>query len=138
VQSYGLFSLHFIPTNLRIMFQTLPELTKQCAYFLPHGDGISIIMTTPAIIYLLRKFNLSWWIGGCWCSILLSIALLATYSNTGANQYGYRYVMDFFVPAIMIIAFNAGEKISGFLKTLIIASFIINYYGMISWLIGPC
>ena len=60
------------------------------------------------------------------------------YSNTGANQYGYRYVMDFFVAAIMIIAYNAGEKICGFLKTLIIASIIINYYGTISSLIAPC
>jgi len=138
VQSFGLFSPHFIPINLRVMFLALPELTKQCAYFLPSGDGISIIMATPAIIYLLRKFNFSWWIGGCWVSVLLSIALLAMYSNTGANQYGYRYLMDFFVPAIMIIAYNAGERISGLLKTLIIASIIINYYGTISALSVPC
>jgi hypothetical protein len=132
VQKYGLFSPHFIPTNLRVMFLALPKLIKQCAYFLPRGDGISILMATPAIIYLLRKFKMSWWIGGCWCSILLSIALLAMYSNTGANQYAYRYLMDFFIPVIMIIAYNVGERISGLMKTLIVASIIINYYGTIS------
>jgi hypothetical protein len=138
VQKYGLFSPHFIPTNLRVMFLALPKLTEQCSYFLPRGDGISILMSTPAIIYLLRKFNISWWIGGCWCSILLSIALLAMYSNTGANQYGYRYVMDFFIPVIMIIASNVGEKISGLMKALIVASIIINYYGTISSMSKPC
>jgi hypothetical protein len=138
VQKYGLFSPHFIPTNLRVMFLALPKLTKQCSYFLPRGDGISILMSTPAIIYLLRKFNISWWIGGCWCSILLSIALLAMYSNTGANQYGYRYVMDFFIPVIMIIASNIGEKISGLMKALIVASIVINYYGTISSMSKPC
>lgn len=132
VQKYGLFSTHFIATNLRVMFLALPKLIKQCAYFLPRGDGISILMATPAIIYLLRKFNLSWWIGGCWCSIILSIVLLAMYSNTGANQYAYRYLMDFFIPVIMIIAYNVGERISGLMKTLIVASIIINYYGTIS------
>jgi hypothetical protein len=60
------------------------------------------------------------------------------YSNTGANQYGYRYLMDFFIPAIMIIAYNVGERISGLMKTLIIASIIINYYGTISSMIVPC
>jgi len=138
VQKYGLFSPYFIPTNLRVMFLNLPELTKQCAFFLPQSDGISILLSTPAIIYLLRKFNFSWWIGGCWFSILLSVALLAMYSNTGANQYGYRYLMDFFVPAVMIIAYNVGERISGFMKTLIIVSIIINYYGTISSMIVPC
>jgi hypothetical protein len=132
VQKYGLFSPHFIQKNLRVMLLALPKLTKQCAYFLPRGDGISILMATPAIIYILRKFKMSWWIGGCWCSILLSIALLAMYSNTGANQYAYRYLMDFFIPVIMIIAYNVGERISGLMKTLIVASIIINYYGTIS------
>jgi hypothetical protein len=138
VQKFGLFSLHFVPFNLRSMFLALPKLTARCGYFLPGGNGISILMTTPAIIYLLRRFKISWWTVGCWCSILLSVVLLAMYSNNGANQYGYRYVMDFIVPVIMIIASNAGDRISGFFKTLIITSIAINYYGMISWLIFPC
>jgi hypothetical protein len=138
VQKYGLFNPHFIPINLRVMFLALPKLTKQCEYFLPRGDGISILMATPAIIYLLRKFDKSWWICGCWCSIILSIALLAMYSNTGANQYAYRYLMDFFIPAIMIIANNVGEKISGLMKSLIVASIIINYYGTISSMSVHC
>jgi hypothetical protein len=138
VQKYGLFSPHFFLINLRVIFLALPELTKGCAYFLPAGDGISILISTPAIIFLLRKFKISWWAVGCWCSILLSVALLAMYSNTGANQYGYRYVMDFFIPVIMLIAYNVGERISGFMKTLIIASIFINYYGTISSMVVPC
>ncbi len=46
--------------------------------------------------------------------------------------------MDFIIPVIMIIAYNAGRKVSWFLKTLIIASIIINYYGTISWFNSPC
>ena len=138
VREYGIFNLHFVPFNLRSMFLNLPYLEARCGYFLDRGDGMSIIMSTPAIIYMLRKFKVSWWAGGCWCSIILSIALLAAYSNNGANQYGYRYLMDFIVPVIMIIAYNAGEKISGFLKTLIMASIMINYYGTVSWFTFPC
>jgi hypothetical protein len=47
-------------------------------------------------------------------------------------------MLDFTIPIIMLIAYNAGERISTFLKTLIIASIFINYYGTLSWFRGPC
>ena len=138
VQKWGIFSIHYVPFNLNSMFVALPQLTAQCKYYLPRGYGMSILMATPALIYVLRKMKISWWLGGCWCSILLSIALLAAYSNNGAIQYSYRYVMDFIVPVMMIIAFNAGDKVSRLLKALIVVSIIINYYGTISWFHSPC
>jgi hypothetical protein len=47
-------------------------------------------------------------------------------------------MMDFMIPMIMLIAYNAGERVSALLKTLIIASIFINYYGTLSWFRGPC
>jgi hypothetical protein len=138
-QTYGIFSPHFISFNLYWMFAAfLPKLIAQCSYYLPRGNGMSIFLATPAFIYILRKFKLSWWTAGCWISILLSIAFLAMYHNNGANQYSYRYIMDFILPVIMLIALNSGEKISIPLKFLIILSILINYYGIISWYKGPC
>jgi hypothetical protein len=138
VRNYGLFSIQYVPFNFNSMFLALPELKLSCEYYIPRGWGMSIIATTPAIIYLVRKIKINWWTGGCWVSIILSIILLALYSNNGANQYGYRYIMDFIIPAIMLIADNAGERISAPLETLIIASICINYYGTISWFRSPC
>jgi hypothetical protein len=138
IQKYGLFNMQYAPFNLRSIFFLPPELKLSCGYYIPRGWGMSIVFTTPAVIYLFRKAKINWWIGGCWVSIILSIILLALYSNNGANQYGYRYVMDFMIPVIMIIAFNMGEKVSGILKTLIIASISINYYGILSWYKSPC
>jgi hypothetical protein len=60
------------------------------------------------------------------------------YSNNGSQQYGSRYMMDFMITIIMLIAYNAGERVSALLKTLIIASIFINYYGTLSWFRGPC
>jgi hypothetical protein len=138
VREFGIFNLHFLPFNLHSIFVALPPLTSECEYYLTRGWGMSIFFTTPAIVYLLRKFRLTWWICGCWCSIIFSIALLALYHNNGANQYGYRYMMDFMIPIIMLIAYNAGKEISIPLKILILTSILINYYGTISWFKGPC
>jgi len=137
-QKYGVFSIHFISYNLYWMFLAPPPLSAECGYYLTRGWGMSMFATMPAIIYVFRRLKISWWTLGCWCSILLSIILLSMYSNNGALQYGYRYMLDFTVPIIMLIASNAGERISAPLKTLIIASIFINYYGTISWFRGPC
>ena len=138
VQKYGVFSIHFMSYNLYYMFLAPPPLTAACGYFLTRNWGMSMVVTTPAIIYIFRRIKISWWTCGCWCSILLSVILLSMYSNNGSQQYGYRYMLDFTIPIIMLIAYNAGERISTFLKTLIIASIFINYYGTISWFRGPC
>ena len=137
-QKYGVFSIHFISYNLYWMFLAPPPLSAECGYYLTRGWGMSMFATMPAIIYVFRRLKISWWTLGCWCSILLSILVLSMYSNNGALQYGYRYMLDFTVPIIMLIASNAGERISAPLKTLIIASIFINYYGTISWFRGPC
>jgi hypothetical protein len=138
VQKYGLFSPHFMAYNLYYMFFARPPLTAACGYFLTRNWGMSMFATTPAIIYVFRRFKISWWTLGCWCSILLAIIVLSMYSNNGSQQYGSRYMMDFMIPMIMLIADNAGERISTFLKTLIIASIFINYYGTLSRFRGPC
>jgi len=138
-QKYGMFSPHFIPSNLYSMILAFPwKLLRQCQNYLPRGSGMNIIVTTPALVYIFRKFKFSWWTLGCWCAILLSVVTLAMYSNNGAVQYGYRYVLDFIVPVIMLIAFTAGEKISFPLKILIILSILVNYYGILSWYHGIC
>ena len=138
VQKYGLFSPHFMAYNLNYMLLVPPPLSAACGYYLTRGWGMSMFATTPAIIYLFRRFKISWWTIGCWCSILLAIIVLSMYSNNGAIQYGYRYMLDFTIPIIMLIAYNAGERISAPLKTLIIASIFINFYGTLSWFRGPC
>ena len=138
VKNFGLFSPHFMPRNLYYMFLAPPPLSADCGYYLTRGWGMSMFVTTPAIFYLFRKFKFSWWTCGCWVSVLLSAFLLSMYSNNGALQYGFRYLLDFMIPVLMLIAFNAGERISTFLKTLIIASIAINYYGTLSWFRGPC
>jgi hypothetical protein len=138
-KEYGIFSPHFIPYNLYHIFIAFSyRLIVQCSYYLPRGNGMNIFFTTPAIVYLFRKFKVSWWTGGCWCAIISSIALLAMYHTIGNLQYGYRYMMDFIIPIMMIIAFTAGKKVSFPLKILIVISIIINYYGIISWYQSPC
>ena len=120
------------------MFVSLPELDAQCNYFLPRGHGISMLAATPAVIYLLRHLKISWQTVGCWLTIILSMALLATYHNDGSIQYAYRYIIDFVIPVIMLLALNAGKKVPWLLRLLIIISIVMNYFGTVSWFFSKC
>ena len=137
VQEYGMFHPQFIPFNFHWMFFGIPQIVE-CKFYLTRGLGISIFLASPALLYLFRRFKFTWWIVGCWSSIILSTLLLLMYHNNGSNQYSYRYWMDFVVPVMMLLAYTAGRRISLPLKVLIIASILVNYYGIVSWYRGPC
>ena len=133
-----MFNLYFVPGNLRTMLLALPELKTKCDYYFPRGNGLSLFATTPAFLYVLRRYKFSWWLLGCWTSTLLSLALLLMYHTNGSVQIAYRYMLDFAIPLVILMAFTAGERISTPLKALIVLSIGVNYYAIVSWFHGPC
>ena len=129
VQKYGLFSIHFIPRNLNIMFLKLPAIRSEMPYLVPSTAGMSIFITTPAFLYLIHKYEKKIWIIGAWVSVILSIVMLSMYSNSGWAQFGYRYILDFIIPLIILMAVNLKSKIPWYLILLILFSIAMNEFG---------
>jgi len=134
-QTYGLFNTHFIPANLYAMFLKMPRIVfdGSCFYYSPSREGISILATTPAIVYVFRRLKLNWWTAGAWVSILLSMGLLMFYHNTGADQLGYRYLMDYILPVLLLMGLGVGQPPSWIFKGLVLLSVIVNAAGLYWW-----
>jgi len=130
-QTYGIFNAHFIPRNLWSMFLLPPRLTPEFPYVLPTRDGVSMLLVTPALFYLARRQAWALWKAGALAAVLLCLGLLSLYHNTGAFQFGYRYLLDFSVPLFLLLAAGQGLKISGALRALIALSILINLLGAI-------
>lgn len=129
-QTHGLFSTYYIPYNLRVMFLYVPEIHWGSRWpILPSGAGMSIFLTTPALIYLFRRYENKWWILGAWTAVLFNFILLILYHNTGKDQFGYRYILDALVPLVTLLAVSLGTKIPWHFILLLILSIIINLYG---------
>jgi hypothetical protein len=135
VQTYGIFNLHFFPINLNAMFLKLPLITYQkgCLTYSPTREGLSILAMTPAAIYIFRRFKFNYWTAGAWASVIISAGLLLLYHNTGAWQLGYRYLMDFILPVLLLMALGIGEKPSWAFKSLAALSLLGNAAGILWW-----
>jgi hypothetical protein len=135
VQQYGMFNVHFFPINFNAMFLKLPVFSwaDGCLRYKPGVEGISIFVTTPALIYIFRRMKWNLWTASAWVSIALSAGLLLLYSNTGAEQPGYRYIMDFIVPVLMLLSVGLGQGVSRWFKLLTGVSILSNAAALAWW-----
>ncbi len=139
VQTYGLFSPHFIAWNLEVMLFKMPKINWGAPWPVhprgaiwpvdPTTTGMSIFFTTPALLYLFHRYPKQWWILGAWVAVLFNIGMLSLYSNTGSAQFGYRYILDFLVPLIAMLAVGMGKKVPWHFIALVLLSIAINIYG---------
>lgn len=129
-QRYGILSVHFVPINLETMFLDLPALDLGGRWpVVPSSAGMSIFLTTPAFIYLFHRYERSWWILGAGLSVFLNFVFLVLYHNTGANQFGYRYILDAIFPLLALLAVSFGRKPPWHFMLLLLLSVVMNIYG---------
>ncbi len=93
--------------------------------------GMSIFLTSPYLLYLFfikNKDKISYFLLAT--VILIAMPLLFFYVS-GANQFGYRYALDF-MPFLFLLFmrnyYNQYQKLSNKLKILIIFSSFFNLY----------
>ena len=131
LQKFGQFHPAFINFNLRSMWLNLPYISQDCANkIVPNPQGISLLITTPSIIYLLGAIKRKFWVAGAWAAMLLQIALLSLHTGY-AWEFGYRFFLDFIIPVMALIALGAGRRVSLLMKLLIMGGVIVNLWGVL-------
>ncbi len=129
-QTYGLFSPQYILFNLKVMFLYLPKIDLNGPWvILPSSMGMSIFLTTPALVYLFHRYEKRIWVWGAWTSVFLNFLLLVMYHNTGRDQFGYRYILDVLTPLMLLLSAAVGRKLPWHFVMLVIVSVTINIYG---------
>ena len=96
----GLFSIAHIPMNLDYFLVHLPKRLAGAPYLQPDGLGMSVLITSPGLLYALRadwRDHRTWWLAGAVIAVLVPTLL---YYGGGWLQYGYRYFLDS-VPFVM-------------------------------------
>ncbi len=136
LQTYGQFDLHYVPHNLWAMLLAGPVWDAAERRIMPTIEGISILLTTPALLYLFNVVQRSIVVFGAWIAWGLLLIPLLTYYNTGWWQFGYRFSLDFMTPALVLLAFGAGARVGWRMRILILIGVLVNAWG-VWWYFNP-
>lgn len=138
VQQYGMFHPHFIPVNLQTMLLLLPRLDFSGSrfWFYPYVAGYSIFLMSPCLVYAFRDLKKNWWIIGSGASVLLTVALLVCYHNTGAEQIGYRYILDASAPLLLLVGKGMKGKSDPLFKVLTCFAVLLAFVSIHWWYLG--
>lgn len=132
----GLFSLQHLPTNFYYMFlaglNPYPSASApvlQFPWFVPSPLGMSILLTTPTLVYIVRPRFSNPLVPACWAAIIPTAFTLLLYYGTGQIQFGYRYTLDFMPFALLLLALAFHDNFSRLVRVLIIIGICICLWG---------
>jgi hypothetical protein len=146
-RSLGLFSIVHLPTNLYtavlrgpvIVTRDTTSWTLKAPYIENNPLGMSIFLTSPYLLYLFTKRWSKWPSDAKYLVVATGVSALFVllYFGTGADQFGYRYSLDFLPElflAFMILYKKYSTSISRGMKFLIVASSVFNFYVFCSFI----
>jgi len=132
IQRYGLVNVAFLARNLTACFFLTPKFLAKSPYFQIPWHGLSVFITTPALVLLLwprvkNSLHTALWI------LVAPIALLGyMYQNDGWVQFGYRFMIDFMFALMMLFAIG-GRPITRRVQALILFGIAFNLFGAITF-----
>lgn len=140
VLSRGFLSLSYIPRKLYAIFFEAPVFADGEPFFFlrPRGYGMSLVATTPALLWLIPGV-LRLWRDARWRAVGLSAALVSIpgwlFATVGYEQYGYRYSLDLQPFLIVLVAVGAAWTPAGwrrpsrlFLGAVVLSLLITAYF----------
>jgi len=102
----GLFGLVHLSMNLDYFLFHLTTIVPEFPWFRPDGLGLSVLITSPGLLYAFRadwRGRRAWWLAGAALLVLIPSLL---YYGGGWLQYGYRYFLDS-VPFVIALCGSA-------------------------------
>lgn len=128
---YGLMNIRYIAYNFYVAVLRLPLLKPSFPFLHPDGTGFGLFYATPAFLLVflsLRRNATALASGLAFLSIFLFVL---SYHVTGANQFGYRYILNTLPFLMILMSFGMKRVPMPVGVALIGLSVVINFWGVI-------
>lgn len=137
IKNYGLFNVHFLGKNLEALFTLLPRLQAEAPYITVSKHGMSILLTTPAFLWLLRPMPRentrdTFWHRLLWVTVIIAATPALLYQNTGYEQYGYRFSLDY-TPYLIALLAVGRRPLSRAFKVAVVVGIAVNAFGAVTF-----
>ena len=133
----GVFSLAHLSMNLEYFLWHLGQATATFPWFKPDGLGMSVLLTSPGLLFAVRADWRRRETIALGLTALLVLVPSLLYYGGGWWQFGYRYALDCF-PFVMALCAMAAARhgIGRGWKALILLGVAVNLYG-VYWNFNP-
>ncbi|MDQ3031460.1 MAG: hypothetical protein M3Y87_03515 [Myxococcota bacterium] len=132
IETWGLFSYHYLSKNLAVFFASLPWLTAHDPHVIISRHGLALWFTTPALLLVLWPKK----VDATMVALYLAAAAVAIwnllYQNSGWVQFGYRFALDYLPLLFVLLALGRRRFGSGFVAAMIFA-IVVNTFGAITF-----
>jgi hypothetical protein len=132
IEMFGLFNYHFLSRNLTCALTLTPRLMLHYPWVQVSWEGMSLLITSPNLVYVLLPKRPSPLIPG----LAITAALMAIpglfYQNSGRYQFGYRFSIDY-LPFLLAIVAVGNRRLSWLFKALAIVAVAVNLFGAITF-----
>lgn len=132
IQRFGLFNYHFLSRNLSAALVLLPRILPSAPYVKISVHGMSLLVTSPFLIYLLRPAHRHALAPALWLTVLATALPSLLYQNSGYVQFGYRFSLDYMVLFVVLLAVGA-RPLSRVWKSLIVVAMVVNLFGALTF-----
>ena len=111
---------------------TGPTWTGGVAGIRPDPRGLSLLLTTPALLYLGRARGPL--VRSAWIALACALVPLVLPCNTGWEQFGYRFSLQVMLPALVLLAHAVPPAGSRPFRMLVAVGVLVNALGTAWWI----
>ncbi|MGB8328773.1 MAG: hypothetical protein WCE62_01500 [Polyangiales bacterium] len=132
IETWGLFSVHYLPRNLSVFFLSLPWFVESSPFVRITRHGLALWFTTPNLLWSLWPKKVDATVVALWAAVLPTALCTLLYQNTGWVQFGYRFALDY-LPLVLVLV-TLSRRTFGF-AFLGCAAFaiVINTFGAVTF-----
>ncbi len=132
IETWGLFSAHYLPRNLVVFFLSLPWWLAQSPFVRISRHGLALWFTTPNLLWSLVPKKPDLTIVGLWVAVLCTATCTLLYQNTGWVQFGYRFALDY-LPLLFVLIALSGRRFGAVFWACAVFSVVLNTFGALTF-----
>jgi hypothetical protein len=133
---HGIFSIHYLPRGLHTMLLRSFDLVADMPWFRPNWTGTSLLLTTPALLWLWRARDRALLVP--WLTVALILAPDLLHGVSGFAQFGYRFICDVLPILWWLLAWVVVHRgLTLGLRIALVAGIFVHVYGLVTiWGLG--
>ena len=126
----GLLSIEYVPRHLHVMFMRGFDFVEGFPWFRPNWSGVSLLLTTPILLWLVKARSRTPLVAYGWIAIVLAMIPDVLHGAPGFAQFGYRFILDVLPIMLLMLGWVFRERISVEARAAILIGIAVNAYGV--------